>query len=207
MLAVRGLAVARGGVTLLAGLDFGVPAGGALILRGANGSGKTTLLRTLAGLQPPVAGRVALPAEGVAYAAHADALKPVLTAAENLAFWAAVYGAGGDVALALAAVGLRDLARRPAGALSAGQKRRLGLARLIVAGRPLWLLDEPTVSLDAGAAAAFAALLAGHLARGGAAVVASHGEAGLPEAPELDLARFRAPPAGDGADDFAGVRA
>ncbi len=187
---VDALAVARGGVRLLAGLDFRVPAGTALILRGPNGAGKTTLLRTLAGLQPPAAGTIALPPEGVAYAAHADGLKPALTAAENLAFWADVYGAGGDVAGALAALGLADLADRPAGQMSAGQKRRLGLARLVVAGRALWLLDEPTVSLDAAAVARFADLVRAHLAAGGAAVVATHVDPGLPGAAVLDVGRF-----------------
>ncbi|MFN3643881.1 MAG: heme ABC exporter ATP-binding protein CcmA [Gemmobacter sp.] len=192
LLAASGLAVARGGVRLLAGVSFSLAAGQALVLRGPNGSGKTTLLRTLAGLQPPAGGTVALPPESLAYAAHADGLKPTLTAGENIGFWAAVFGAGpGAVTGALEAFGLGALADRPAQHLSAGQKRRLGLARLLVTGRPVWALDEPTVSLDTAAVETFAAVVRGHLARGGAAVIATHVDLGLPEAAVLDLAAYR----------------
>jgi heme exporter protein A len=183
---VRNLAVARGGVTVLQGLGFAVAPGQALILRGPNGSGKTTLLRTLAGLQPPVSGTIDLPADAIAYAAHADGLKSTLTVAENLAFWAAIYG-GPAIDRAVAALDLSGLTRRRAGELSAGQKRRLGLARLLVTGRPLWLLDEPTVSLDVASVALFAGVVRQHLAGGGAAIVATHVDLGLPEAPILDL--------------------
>lgn len=184
------LSVARGGVTVLAGLTLSVAAGQALVLRGPNGSGKTTLLRTLAGLQPPVAGEIDLPPEAVAYAAHADGLKSTLTVAENLAFWSAIYG-GPGIDPALAAMDLVALSRRRAGELSAGQKRRLGLARLLVTGRPLWLLDEPTVSLDVASVARFAGVLRDHLAGGGAAIIATHVDLGLPEAEVLDLDPFR----------------
>ena len=184
------LSVARGGVTVLAGLDFAVGAGQALVLRGPNGSGKTTLLRTLAGLQPPVAGRVRLAPEAVAYAAHADGLKSTLTVAENLAFWASIYG-GPSPGRAIAALDLAGLIRRRAGELSAGQKRRLGLARLLVTGRPLWLLDEPTVSLDVASVALFAGVVRAHLGEGGAAVIATHVDLGLPEARILDLDPYR----------------
>lgn len=184
------LSVARGGVTVLAGLCFAVGAGQALVLRGPNGSGKTTLLRTLAGLQPPVAGRVMLSPDAVAYAAHADGLKSTLTVAENLAFWASIYG-GPPPERAIAALDLAGLIRRRAGELSAGQKRRLGLARLLVTGRPLWLLDEPTVSLDVASVALFAAVVREHLRQGGAAVIATHVDLGLPEARILDLDPYR----------------
>ncbi|WP_374641331.1 heme ABC exporter ATP-binding protein CcmA [Tabrizicola sp.] len=184
------LSVARGGVTVLAGLGFAVGAGQALVLRGPNGSGKTTLLRTLAGLQPPVAGRVMLAPEAVAYAAHADGLKSTLTVAENLAFWASIYG-GPAPQRAIAALDLAGLIRRRAGELSAGQKRRLGLARLLVTGRPLWLLDEPTVSLDVASVALFAGVVREHLGQGGAAVIATHVDLGLPEARILDLDPYR----------------
>jgi heme exporter protein A len=184
------LSVARGGVTVLSGLTFSVGAGQALVLRGPNGSGKTTLLRTLAGLQPPVDGTLELNPEAVAYAAHADGLKSTLTVAENLAFWAEVYG-GPPPDRAIAALDLATLVRRPAGELSAGQKRRLGLARLLVTGRPLWLLDEPTVSLDSASVALFAGVVRAHLAGGGAAIIATHVDLGLPEAGVLDLAPFR----------------
>lgn len=188
---VDNLAVARGGVTVLQGLDFRLAQGGVLILRGPNGSGKTTLLRTLAGLQAPVAGQVELAPEAAAYGAHADGLKSTLTVRENLAFWAAVHG-GGAVEPALAALDVASLADRRAAELSAGQKRRLGLARLLVTGRPVWLLDEPTVSLDAASVARFVGVLRGHLALGGLAVIATHVELGLPEAATLDLSAHRA---------------
>jgi heme exporter protein A len=190
VIAVRSLAVARGGVTVLQGLGFAVAPGQALILRGPNGSGKTTLLRTLAGLQPPVAGEIDLAPDAVAYAAHADGLKSTLTVAENLAFWAAIYG-GPAPDQATEALNLTTLVRRRAGELSAGQKRRLGLARLLVTGRPLWLLDEPTVSLDVASVALFAGVVRGHLAAGGAAIIATHVDLGLPEAQVLDLDPYR----------------
>jgi heme exporter protein A len=190
-LVLNNLAVARGGVTVLQGLTFSVKPEQALILRGPNGSGKTTLLRTLAGLQPPAGGGFDLPPDSVAYAAHADGLKSTLTAAENLAFWAAIYG-GPEIRNALQAFDLEGLSHRRAGELSAGQKRRLGLARLLVTGRPVWLLDEPTVSLDTASVAQFAGVVRAHLAAGGLAVIATHVDLGLPEAAELDIAAHRA---------------
>ncbi|MCE2748471.1 MAG: heme ABC exporter ATP-binding protein CcmA [Rhodobacter sp.] len=190
-LTVTDLACARGGVTVLAGVSLTLPAGRALVLRGPNGIGKTTLLRTVAGLQPAVSGRVLAAPESLTYAAHADGLKAALTTRENLAFWAAIHGQDG-VDDALTALNLTALQDRPAQHLSAGQKRRLGLARLLVTGRPVWLLDEPTVSLDAASVALFAEVLCGHLAKGGAALIATHVDLGLDEAAVLDLTAFRA---------------
>ncbi|MCZ0961202.1 heme ABC exporter ATP-binding protein CcmA [Paracoccus benzoatiresistens] len=190
LLAVHDLAVARGGLRTVEGISFSLAAGQALILRGPNGIGKTTLLRTVAGLQPPVTGRIEMAEDAVAYAAHADGLKGALTLTENLHFWAQVFG-GGDVAGALAAMDLAALADRPAAALSAGQKRRLGLARLVVSRRPLWVLDEPTVSLDAASVSRFADMVRGHLGQGGAALIATHIDLGL-DARVLDLTPFRA---------------
>ncbi|MDH2327637.1 heme ABC exporter ATP-binding protein CcmA [Cereibacter sp. SYSU M97828] len=190
-LIVENLSCARGGVIVLEGVSFRLAAGRALVLRGPNGAGKTTLLRTIAGLQPAEGGAISLPPDSIAYAAHADGLKPTLTARENLTFWADIYGRGiGDT---LDRMNLAGLADRPAMNLSAGQKRRLGLARLLVAGRPVWLLDEPTVSLDAEAVALFAGVVQGHLAAGGMALVATHINLGL-EADVLDLSAFRARP-------------
>ncbi len=191
MLKVQDLAVARGGVPLVAGVAFTLRPGQALILRGPNGAGKTTLLRTLAGLQPPLAGVMTGCGDAVAYAAHADGLKAMLTVAENLTFWAEVFGTRG-IDAALAAYRLEPLSGRLAGTLSAGQKRRLGLARMLVTGRPVWAMDEPTVSLDADAVAMFAAAIRGHLSGGGIAVVATHVDLGLDGAAELDLRQFRA---------------
>jgi heme exporter protein A len=190
-LTVTGLACARGGVTVLEGISLTLPAGRGLVLRGPNGIGKTTLLRTIAGLQPAVAGLVSLSPENLAYAAHADGLKAALTTRENLAFWAAVHGQGG-VDAALTAMNLSALQDRLAQHLSAGQKRRLGLARLLVTGRPVWLLDEPTVSLDAASVALFADVVRAHLAAGGSALIATHVDLGLDEAALLDLTAFRA---------------
>jgi heme exporter protein A len=155
--------------------------------------GKTTLLRTLAGLQPALAGLVSMPPESLAYAAHADGLKAVLSVVENLRFWAAIHGTGDAAAeAALAAMNLMAMRERRAANLSAGQKRRLGLARLLVTGRPIWVLDEPTVSLDAASVALFAGVLRGHLAAGGAALIATHIDLGLAEAEVLDLSPFKA---------------
>ncbi|WP_397542221.1 heme ABC exporter ATP-binding protein CcmA [Roseovarius salis] len=190
-LQVHDLTIARGGVRVLEGVSFALPAGAALVLRGPNGIGKTTLLRTVAGLQPPLAGRVEAPSDSLVYAGHADGIKATLTVTENLRFWAQVFGRQ-DIEPALAAFELRALADRPAGMLSAGQKRRLGLARLLVTGRPIWVLDEPTVSLDRDAVAMFARAVGQHLSGGGSALLATHIELGLDGAEVLDLSPFRA---------------
>ncbi|SFE95257.1 heme exporter protein A [Sulfitobacter brevis] len=189
-LRVDNLTIARGGVPVLAGVHFVLPAGRALVLRGPNGAGKTTLLRTLAGLQPALSGQISGAGERIAYAAHADGLKAMLSVTENLQFWAEIFGTR-ETDAALDAYALRPLAERMAGTLSAGQKRRLGLARLLVTGRPVWVLDEPTVSLDTAAVAQFAAALQTHLAAGGSAVIATHIDLGF-KAATLDIASFRA---------------
>jgi len=206
-LRVTDLACARGPAQILAGVTFAVAPGQALILRGPNGSGKTTLLRTLAGLTPPIAGRIEAEPDAIAYASHADGLKSQLTVEENLRFWAGVFGTH-DPAPAIAAFHLGPLLDRRAGEMSAGQKRRLSLARLLVSGRPVWCLDEPTVSLDAENVARFAAAVTAHLAQGGSAVIATHIDLGLPDATTLDIAPFVAKQirADDPfADSFAGA--
>mgnify|MGYP001627871739 CR=1 FL=1 len=199
-LSVTDLSIARGGVPVLEGLGFTLQDGCALILRGPNGIGKTTLLRTVAGLQPPLKGRVAGAEDRIAYAAHADGLKPTLTVAENLSFWASVFGSRG-IGAALTAFQLEPLADRQAGNLSAGQKRRLGLARMLVTGRPVWVMDEPTVSLDRDAVAMFADAVRAHLAAGGSALIATHIDLGL-DAEVLDVGPYKAKPAA--LDDFDG---
>jgi len=191
-LRVNDLAVARGGVPVLSGVSFDVAPGTALILRGPNGAGKTTLLRTIAGLQPALSGQIDGADETIAYAGHADGLKAMLSVAENLMFWAQVFG-NSDIEPALAAYQLDPLRDRLAGTLSAGQKRRLGLARLMVTGRPVWVLDEPTVSLDADAVAMFAAAVTAHLGAGGMALIATHIDLGL-NADTFDVTPYRAKP-------------
>lgn len=192
-LTVRDLAVARGGVPVLERLSFMLSSGRALVLRGPNGSGKTTLLRTIAGLQPAFEGKIEGAGERIAYAAHSDGLKSMLSVTENLRFWAQVF-AQTDIEAALEAFDLRGLEERMAGTLSAGQKRRLGLARLMVTGRPVWVLDEPTVSLDTASVARFAEAVRGHLAAGGSALLATHIDLGLDEAEMLDVTPFKAAP-------------
>jgi heme exporter protein A len=188
-LTVTDLACARGPAQILAGVTFTVAPGQALILRGPNGAGKTTLLRTLAGLTPPLAGTIEADPDAIAYAAHADGLKSALTVEENLRFWASVFGTH-DPSPAIEAFNLAPLLDRRAGEMSAGQKRRLSLARLLVTGRPIWCLDEPTVSLDTENVARFAAAVKTHLAHGGSAVIATHIDLGLPEAETLDITPF-----------------
>ncbi|CAN0592763.1 unnamed protein product, partial [Ectocarpus sp. 12 AP-2014] len=126
----------RGGITVLDDVTFNVDAGEAVVLRGPNGSGKTTLLRTISGLQPCATGKIEVAPDTIAYAAHSDGLKAPLTVAENLEFWAGLFGTK-SIDAALQSFDLQSLRNRRAGALSAGQKRRVGLARLAVTGRPI----------------------------------------------------------------------
>ncbi|MFK7938070.1 MAG: heme ABC exporter ATP-binding protein CcmA [Roseovarius sp.] len=191
MITLSDLCVARGGVAVLQDVSLTLSAGQALVLRGPNGIGKTTLLRTIAGLQPALSGKVSVDPDLLAYIGHADGIKSTLSVTENLTFWARVFGQS-DITQALSAYQLALLADRPAGMLSAGQKRRLGLARLLVTGRKLWILDEPTVSLDADAVAMFAETIHAHLAAGGAAIFATHIDLGLHRAEVLDLTPFKA---------------
>jgi heme exporter protein A len=201
-LTVTDLSVARGGAPVLSGVSFAVNAGSALVLRGPNGIGKTTLLRTLAGLQPALSGTVDFPEDSGAYASHADGIKSQLTVTENLAFWADVHGTKMPESV-FDAFDLDDLRTRLAGTLSAGQKRRLGLARLEVIGRKVLFLDEPTVSLDGFSVKMFANWLRNdHLAQGGIAVIATHVDLGI-DAPELELTPFKSTPHASGGSDEA----
>ncbi|MEP5758090.1 MAG: heme ABC exporter ATP-binding protein CcmA [Litoreibacter sp.] len=188
---VQDLSCHRGEVTVLKGVTFDISAGEVLILRGPNGAGKTTLLRTIAHLTPKRAGSMSFGMDEVAYAAHADGLKAQLTVAENLTFWAHVYGAQ-DITPALEGFELSALQNRQTAYLSAGQKRRLSLSRLTLTGRPLWALDEPTVSLDTENVARFADAVRAHTGNGGCAIIATHIDLGLTQARTLDITPFRA---------------
>jgi heme exporter protein A len=197
LLEAEALAAFRGERLVFRDLSFRVPAGGALVLAGPNGSGKSTLLRVLAGLGRAEAGRLLWAGEDaladrtahaarVAYVGHLDAVKPGLTVTENLRFAARL--AGGAIGDALRAFALEGLAELPARMLSAGQKRRLALARLVLSAAPLWLLDEPTLGLDVASVERFGAVLAAHLAGGGMVIAATHLPLPLADAAELRLA-------------------
>jgi len=199
-LVAEDLACLRGERLVFEGLSFALPPGEALVLVGPNGSGKSSLLRLLAGLGRPLSGRILwngtpiaedLDAQRgrLAYVGHADAVKPALTARENLVAWASLFGGDGEDE-ALAAMGLAALAEVPARVLSAGQRRRLGLARLFLRRVPLWLLDEPTLGLDSDAQAGLEAALARHLEQRGMVVLATHAPISLPRLQRLELARF-----------------
>ncbi len=196
MLEAQDLACRRGERAIFAGLSFRLAPGEALLLLGANGSGKSSLLRLLAGLLAPAEGRLlwdgtdaladrAAHATRLRYLAHQEALKPSLTATESLDFFARLWG--GTPAAALARLDLSPLADLPVRLLSAGQRRRLALARLALAPVPLWLLDEPTLGLDASAVGRLGGLLASHRAAGGMVLAATHLPLPLPGARELQL--------------------
>jgi heme exporter protein A len=192
------LTIERGGRRVIAGVSFEAPEGMGLIVTGPNGAGKTSLLRALAGFLPVVAGGFALDGgdsertvgEQAHYLGHTDGVKSALTAGENLAFAAAILGGDPSRAAQLAALGALGLAHAidfPVRLLSAGQRRRVALARLVIARRPVWLLDEPATALDAAAQAALGAIMRAHLQDGGILVAAAHGALGLIGAQELKL--------------------
>ena len=165
------LTCCRGERVLFQDLSFAVPAGHVALVTGPNGSGKSTLLRTLAGLLTPLSGRVSGP-DGVHHVGHAHALSSGLTLRRNVQFWSGLFG--GDAEAAMDAVGLSHVLDLPVSALSAGQRQRAALGRLLLAPRPAWLLDEPTAALDEAGAITVARLLDRHAASGGLAVVATH---------------------------------
>lgn len=206
-LVAENLTIERGGRIIVRALSFTAEAGEAVVLTGPNGSGKTTLLRAIAGFLRPVSGFVRLEGgngelslgEQAHFVGHANAVKTSLTVLENVAFWAGYLGSDAAksaqaerIAAALAQFAVQDLASFPAAYLSAGQKRRLGLTRLLVAERPLWLLDEPTVSLDAASTALLSQAVNAHLKRGGLVVAATHLPLGFERAREFNIAAARA---------------
>ena len=194
-LIAENLTVRRGNREVLTNLSFQLGTGEGLLLTGPNGAGKTTLIRTIAGLLPPDSGTVRLTgAEDETdisaqchLIGHQNGIKASLTVAENLRFWAEFLGGEASIDPALERLNLASIDDLPAGYLSAGQKRRLGLARLLVAKRPIWLLDEPTVSLDAASTALLGEIVAGHIAEGGMAIAATHIPLGIAAMRELRL--------------------
>jgi heme exporter protein A len=178
----------RGGREVFSGLDFEASSGEALAVTGPNGSGKTSLLRLIAGLLTIADGSIGLEGgeseltlpEQAHYLGHRDALKSALSVMENLSFWRDFLGGEVfDAGASLAAVGLDHAAHLPAAYLSAGQRRRLSIARLLVVRRPVWLLDEPTNALDTAGQSMFAALMGDHLSRGGLIIAATHAPLGI----------------------------
>ncbi len=203
-LVAEGLSAKRGEDLIFQDISFEIASGEALVVKGANGSGKSTLLRVLAGLLPAHSGAAKLLAaaqpvervgEAAHYLGHRNAMKRELTVEENLSFWQTFFGdfaggAGLPVIEAVEAVGLGGIAHLPFGYLSAGQQRRMAMAKLLVSWRPVWILDEPTAALDAAAETMFAGLVTAHLARGGIAIAATHQPLGLEGVKELRMTGF-----------------
>lgn len=200
-----GLTCIRGQRRVFSGLDFKLANGDALVLIGPNGSGKSSLLRLMAGLLPAASGNLTWDGVETAedpeahggrqhYVGHLDAVKPMLSVAENISFWASLRGSGTDlrkrVADSLKAFGIEHLADVPGRFLSAGQKRRVNLARIIAAPAPLWLLDEPTTALDRATIDGLEGLIAAHRADGGMVVISTHSEMNLKTVQTLDLANY-----------------
>jgi len=191
-ISIESLSVSRGGISLLKGVDIELENGQAGILRGPNGVGKTTLLRALAGLQPIESGSIRCSLENICYSGHSDGVKPTLTVQENLEFWANIFGSHSIIEVAEKFM-IIDLLNTKVGNLSAGQKRRVGLARLGLTGRQVWLLDEPTVSLDETSVKIFGAIIKDHLSEDGCALIATHIDLGLENRAQIiDLSKYRA---------------
>ena len=197
----------RGDRAVFSGLDFALGAGEVLLLTGPNGSGKSSLLRMMAGLLPPVSGAVEWEGANIAedreshaarlhYVGHLDAVKLALTVTENLRFWAALRPDGKGIGSALEQFEIAALADLPARFLSAGQRRRLALARIAVSKAPLWLLDEPTVALDTEGVAVVHAAIGSHRAEGGSCVVSTNAPLDLPDAKSLDMGSRGVDPGG-----------
>ncbi len=202
-LVVKGLRLSRGGFPLFAGLDLSIRHGEIVLLTGANGAGKTSLLRALAGLLPVDAGEIRFGGRGQAEArsqmvffGHLDGVKPNMSLRENLRFWTDIHAAPPESGLEAAELlGIAGMLDRAAATLSAGQRRRLGFCRVLVSRRPIWLLDEPSASLDAESVERMCGLIRAHVAKGeagGSALIATHDDLPLPEARILRLAAMAA---------------
>lgn len=203
-LTVSDLAARRGEDLIFSGISFALQAGEALIVTGRNGSGKSTLIRVIAGLLASETGRVSVSVEGVAvpraaeachYLGHRNAMKREMTVEENLIFWKRFLGdfAGGsgvEPENAAAQLGLAELLHLPFGYLSAGQQRRMAMAKLLCAWRPVWLLDEPTAAVDVQSEELFASLMRGHMEKGGIIIAATHQDLGLEGAQRLPMKGF-----------------
>ena len=190
-ISVKSLSVSRGGINLLEGLDIELNSGQAGILRGPNGVGKTTLLRALAGLQPIETGKIQYSIDDVCYSGHADGVKPTLTVRENLEFWADIFGHH-SISETAEQFMISDFLDLKVGTLSAGQKRRVGLSRLGLTGRSIWLLDEPTVSLDQTSVSIFENIIKDHLLKNGCALIATHIDLGLEDSAKIiNLSKYQ----------------
>ena len=190
-ISVKSLSVSRGGINLLEGLNIELNGGQAGILHGPNGVGKTTLLRALAGLQPIESGKIEYSIDDVCYSGHADGVKPTLTVRENLEFWADIFGHH-SISEAAEQFMIGDFLDLKVGTLSAGQKRRVGLSRLGLTGRSIWLLDEPTVSLDQTSVSIFENIIKDHLLKNGCALIATHIDLGLEDSAKIiDLSKYQ----------------
>lgn len=193
-LVAENLSAIRGEQTIFANVSFKIEAGNMLLVTGTNGSGKSTLLRVVAGLLPTFSGKIELSSndkpvqEQCHYLGHQNALKPTMSVEENLGFWRNYCGSpDDDIEIALKKVGLAGVQDIPAGYLSAGQKRRIAIARLLVTKRTLWLVDEPTAALDAKSEKMFAKILQAHLDKGGIAIAATHQPLGIKTTQKLDM--------------------
>ena len=191
LLKCDGVSVERGNRFLLSGVSFSVSEGECILLRGPNGLGKTSLLRTIVGLQTIIKGTIDSDDDTTVYSSHADGMKSTLTVEENMSFWKTIYQSGCDLDEILEKYNLNNLRKRYAGQLSAGQKRRLGLSRLSISERKVWVMDEPTVSLDKNAVSEFIKIIKSHLDGGGACLAVTHIDIGVGEqSSELDLSQF-----------------
>ena len=193
-ISAKSLSVSRGGINLLEGLNIELNSGQAGILHGPNGVGKTTLLRALAGLQPIESGKIEYSIDDVCYSGHADGVKPTLTVRENLEFWADIFGHH-SISEAAEQFMISDFLDLKVGTLSAGQKRRVGLSRLGLTGRLVWLLDEPTVSLDQTSVSIFENIIKDHLLKNGCALIATHIDLGLEDSAKIiNLSKYQPQP-------------